>query len=247
MSKRFLVATNESFAEANVYAGKSSLVLYWLLKDGASRSAFSLREVAKETGVSLGLVQRIFETLVWQGLLHTSGVRTAKKFALKNPGKLLENWLQNYSIVKKCKMRTYSSALQDKGELIASLKASGHTQSVVLALHSAAAQYGVKHSNLTTLELYLLDPDIRLKLEKDLSLEPKERGYEVLLIEPYYKPMLVKHKMLIHGLHVAPPLLAYLDLYHFPLRGLEQAEFMEKRLPELKQMTSHGKADKSRR
>lgn len=247
MKSQFLVATNKNFAEANIYADKSSLVLCWLLKEGISRNEFSLREVAKDTRVSLGLVQRMFETLVWQGFLQARGVRTAKKFSFSDSVNLLNSWLKHYSILKKCKMRTYSSAFSDRNDLIAHLKASGHSQNVALALHSAADSLGVKHSNLTTLELYLLDPSIRLKLEKVLLLEPKERGYEVLLIEPYYKSLLIHCKKSFNDMNISPPLLTYLDLYHFPLRGREQAEYMAERLSELKQITSHVKTSKSRR
>ena len=59
-----------------------------------------------------------------------------------------------------------------------------------LALHSAAEALGYQNTNLQTLELYLAEPGIRLDVEKVLELEPQEKGYEVLLIEPYYKSML---------------------------------------------------------
>ena len=49
---------------------------------------------------------------------------------------------------------------------------------------------GLKNTNLKDLELYVLDPSVRAKLENALQLEPQERGYEVLLIEPYYESLL---------------------------------------------------------
>ena len=48
----------------------------------------------------------------------------------------------------------------------------------------------IKILTWNTLELYVLDPTARSKLEDILQLEPQERGYEVLLIEPYYKSLL---------------------------------------------------------
>lgn len=111
MKGRFLVSSNEDPAEGNVYADRSSLVLDWLLREGLSKEGFSLREVAKEAGVSLGLVQRVFNILVLKGLLQVEGVRTAKRFSFNKPKELLESWLEYYSIVKKCKIRTYRSAL----------------------------------------------------------------------------------------------------------------------------------------
>jgi hypothetical protein len=236
MKGRFLVSSNEDPAEGNVYADKSSLVLDWLLRVGLSKESFSLREVAKEAGVSLGLVQRVFNILVLKGLLQVEGVRTSKRFSFNKPKELLESWLWHYNIVKKCKIRTYRSALSGKSEWFKALKKSGFDQNVILALHSAAEALGLKNTNLEGLELYVLDPSIRAKLENALQLEPQERGYEVLLIEPYYKMLLKQNRKDGKEIGICPLLLTFLDLYHFPLRGQEQAEFIAQRAPELKRI-----------
>jgi hypothetical protein len=236
MKGRFLVSSNEDPAEGNVYADKSSLVLDWLLREGLSKESFSLREVVKEVRVSLGLVQRVFNILVLKGLLQVEGVRTTKRFSFNKSKELLGSWLEHYSIVKKCSIRTYASALSGKSEWFKALKKSGLDQNVVLALHSAAEAHGYKNTNLEGLELYLLDPSIREKLENALQLEPQERGYEVLLIEPYYKMLLKQNRKEGKEVGICPILLAFLDLYHFPLRGQEQAEFIAQRAPELKRI-----------
>lgn len=236
MKGRFLVSSNEGSAEGNVFADKSSLVLDWLLRIGLSKKNFSLREVVKEVGVSLGLVQRVFNILALKGLLQVEGVRTAKRFSFDKPKELLESWLEQYSIVKKCKIRTYASALSGKSEWFKALKKSGLEQNAILALHSAAEALGLKNINLEGLELYVLDLSIRAKLENALQLEPQERGYEVLLIEPYYKMLLKQNKKDGKEIGICPLLLAFLDLYHFPLRGREQAEFMAERALNLKRI-----------
>jgi hypothetical protein len=234
MKGRFLIGSNEKPAERNIYSDKSALILDWLLREGIKSQDLSLRNVTQETGVSLGLVQRVFEVLVLKGILQTEGVRTAKKFFLKDPKRLLEGWLEHYSIVKKCKMRTYRSGFQDKSELLEAIKKSKLSNKVVLALHSAAKEHGYKNTNLNTLELYVLDPLVRSQLEKKLLLEPQERGYEVLLIEPYYKSLLKNTSDSGLDFNVSPSILTFLDLYHFPLRGREQAEFMKERVLDLK-------------
>ena len=190
MKGRFLISSNQIQRETNIYADKSALVLEWLLRAGIGKKEFSIRDVAKEIGVSIGLVQRVFGLLVAKGVLQTEGLRTAKTFFLKAPNLLLKGWMEQYSIIKKCKMHTYRSGLQGKKELLAALTQSGFRSKVVLALHSAAEAYKCKNTNLNTLELYILDPTVRHKLEDILELEPQERGYEVLLIEPYYKSLL---------------------------------------------------------
>jgi len=120
MKGRFLVSSNEDPAEGNIYADRSALILDWLLREGIKRQGFSLREVAKKIEVSVGLVQRVFGILILKGLLQTEGIRTAKKFFFKKPKLLLESWLEHYSISKKCKMRTYHSALAEKAEFLLS-------------------------------------------------------------------------------------------------------------------------------
>lgn len=240
MKSRFLVGSNEKAAEGNIYSNKSSLILDWLLREGVEKQDVSLRNVAKEIGVSLGLAQRTFKILVLKGILQAEGVRTAKKFSLKNPKLLLESWLEQYSIVKKCKMRTYRSGFQDKAEFLDALKKSNLSKKIVLALHSAAEVHGCKNTNLNTLELYLLDPLARLEIEKKMLLEPQERGYEILLIEPYYKGWLKNSCNSSLDIRLTSPILTFLDLYYFPLRGQEQAEFMARRLPELKRIYKQG-------
>lgn len=240
MKGRFLVGSNEKPVEGNVYSNKSAMVLDWLLREGVKGQELSVRNVAKEAGVSIGSVQRVFGILVLKGILQAEGIRTAKKFSLKNPKRLLESWLEQYSIVKKCKMKTYRSGFQDKAELLEVLKKSNLSKKVALALHSAAEAHGCKNTNLNTLELYLLDPLVRPQLEKKLLLEPQERGYEVLLIEPYYKSLLKNNSDSNLDINVSPSILTFLDLYHFPLRGQEQAEFMAERLPGFKRIYKRG-------
>lgn len=240
MKGKFLIGSHEEPAAGNIYADKSALVLDWLLREGVKKEEFSLREVAKEIKVSIGLIQRVFRILVWKGLLQTTGIRTAKKFCFRKSKLLLESWLKHYSITQKCKMKTYSSALQGREDLVNVLKKSKLRQKIVLALHSASEVHGCKNTNLDTLEIYLPDPSIKSKLEEVLQLEPRERGYEVLLIEPYYKSLLKNSLETKKDIAASSILLTFLDLYHFPLRGQEQAEFMAVRLPEIRMMLQNG-------
>lgn len=233
MQGRFLAKSNTASSEPNIYADKSSLVLEWLLFKGIEKEAFSIREMASDTGVSVGQVQKVVAALTLNGSLKSTGLRTSKKFMLSKPQVLLQNWLEHYSIVKKCKMRTYHTATQGRKQLIDALNKS-HLQ-VTLALHSAAESLGCQNTNLDTLELYIDAGNLTL-VEETLQLEPQERGYEVLLIEPFYKSMLCHSSKL----GCSSPLLTFLDLYHFPLRGLEQAEFLAERIPSLKRIYNKG-------
>lgn len=246
MKGRFLISPfNKYIVERNIYADKSSLVLEWILLKGIEKENFSLREVVNITGIGLGSVHRVFDSLVLKGYLQTIGTRTNKKFYIKNPTDLLVEWIEAYNLVKKCKIFTYSTGLQNREQVMDALKHSGLKKEVVLALHSSAEALGYKNTNLQQVELYLMQANIRPQLEKLLKLSPKERGYDVLLIEPYYKAMLAQCITQQEGskkpIFYAPALLTFLDLYHFPLRGIEQAEFMAQRIPELKRIYKIGR------
>lgn len=226
-----------SLIEYDIYADKSALVLEWLLTIGIQKKDFSIREVSRDRGVSLGLVHKIFKELVLKGYLVTKGFKTAKQFSVKKAPEILKDWMDHYAIVRKCKLRTYRS-LFDKDHAKFVLEQSQYGKEVVLALHSSAEAYGIKNSNLETLELYLMKPKNRIEIESLLKLEPQEKGYEVLLIEPYYKSLLSFYIQQGKGKKIfsSPALLTFLDLYHFPLRGHEQAEFMADRIEEIKRI-----------
>ncbi len=246
MREHFLISPpNKSIVERNIYADKSAVILEWILLKGIKNKDFSLREVALATGVGVGSVHRVFESLVLKGYLQTIGIRTNKKFSVKNLSTLLSEWIKAYSLIKKCKMFAYSTGFQNKEQLIDTLLHSGLEEKVVLALHSSADAHGCKNTNLQQLELYMTQANIRPKLEEILKLSPKERGYDVLLIEPYYKTILKldiarqkEHSK--QPIFYAPALLTFLDLYHFPLRGIEQAESMARRILELNQIYKKG-------
>jgi hypothetical protein len=233
-----LLTPHGSNPEIDVFADKSALVLEWILLTKNSPSHLKIREVAAATGVSVGLTYRVFLALTQKGWLKVSGLRTAKVFKLADPMAILKAWTNHYQLSKKKRLFTYSSAYESKEEIIEVIQKSALKNHVALALHSAAHNFGRGFTNLQGIELYYLKVGMRQKLEKLLKLEPQERGYDVLLIEPYYRAMFQKRKTIQppswgqsprSQLRSAPLLLTYLDLYHFPLRGKEQADHLLKK------------------
>ncbi|MEN9722203.1 MAG: hypothetical protein RJB38_189 [Pseudomonadota bacterium] len=81
-----------------------------------------------------------------------------------------------------------------------------------------------------------MDPARAESLAKKHGLVAQERGYEVLLIEPYYRGVVERFKKDPEDptWTAAMAILTFLDLYHFPLRGIEQAEAIYRKTPVLK-------------
>jgi hypothetical protein len=221
--------------KANIFANRSSVILHDLLL--ADQDDLTIQSVARKAGVSVGLTHRVITELVYRGYVQTEGVRTAKTHRLVKPAALCRLWMDSYDITEKCRFYTYESSRSPQ-ELEQELLHSKLSKSAILALHSACRQYGCSFTNLNTLELYLRDAASRPKIEKLFRLEPKERGYKVLLIEPYYSKLLESRSDEKSGLPASSPLLSFLDLYHFPLRGQEQAEHLLRRHPTLAKISA---------
>lgn len=239
MKGGFLLDKKQKGPEPNIFADKSSLILEWILTQGLDQNYFSLSEIAKSKGLSLGLVQKVLSFLVDEGVLKTEGLRTSKKFRVLKPKYILESWKSHYSLVKKCKIWSYSTGHEGTKALEKILLSSNCGFKVVKALHSSAEALSCRHTNLDTLELYMVDTSQRVQIEQELSLEQKERGYEVLLIEPYYKQMVQESFLSHHDESQLPhssPILTYLDLFHFPLRGTEQADYIARKENSIKKI-----------
>jgi predicted transcriptional regulator len=234
MAKSYLVKkVHPEKPPANIFADKSALLLHSLLHL-KEEEKFQIREIARSLSLSHGLVQRVVYQLVHAGIIESEGQRTAKKYRMIRSGKLLRQWISMYSILKKCILYNYASAYSVK-EIEKILKA-GKINNHVLALHSATRFYKYSFTNLSTLELYIHSDEDRITLEKKLYLEPQETGYKVLLIKPYYKSILYNNSISHAGMKLSSPILTFLDLYDFPLRGREQAEYLLRKHPALEHL-----------
>lgn len=223
--------TSVNDRRTNVFAKQSGLLLHHLLM--RADKEFRLREIAREVGLSHGLVQRVISELLHVGIVESEGVRTAKRYTLRKPKLLLQNWLENYSIMDKCRFYNYSSGYS-VAEIEEKLRRRKESEDFVLALHTAARALKCVFTNLATVELYCKSEAAHEELRDILRLESIDRGYDVLVIEPYYQSIVAEESSLLDELLVSSPLLTLLELYHFPLRGKEQAEHLIRSHEQLK-------------
>ena len=228
MKKHFLIAESKSRPrEINTFSNKSAMVLTSLFQVEIGRF-FGVREIKRMSGVSLGLTQKVITYLEFKGAIEATGQRTKKAYRLFRPEQVLIDWINFYRILDRCKLHNYKCFSYSQSEIMQTLIEVGGSR---LALHSACRSHGRDLTNLKQLEVYLDDFRFLKKLEAKLNLEKVERGYDILFIEPYYKnwsstgksnfwhPDSCKMDVL-----TTPKLLTILDLFHYPLRGREQAE-----------------------
>jgi hypothetical protein len=71
-----------------------------------------------------------------------------------------------------------------------------------------------------------------LDLRQALDLKELKKGGNFYIIKPYYKKTAFFNTQKIKGYNVVSNLQLYLDLYHFPQRGRDHAEYLLKTLKE---------------
>ena len=79
-----------------------------------------------------------------------------------------------------------------------------------------------------------------MKISDQLNLVELDRGYDVLLIKPYYSTLIERvYDKAQKEIWMKPyALLTVLDLIHFPVRGVEQAETLFKKTDYIKSICS---------
>lgn len=234
--------------EVSVFSDKASLIVFWLLSnhDLAHKEGFSVNELSRTTDTSIGLAHKVIKQLEYDGIISAKGFRTNKKFYLKSPKNLLLAWIKAYNLIKKTKTKGFAYSQPQKTEDSLALQ----KNELVPALHTAAAEiFRAKTTNVNTKEYYLLDWDKLPKVTRALHLEELDRGYELLIIKPYYGALLsrvldpIRKKDWIKSFAI----LTFLDLYHFPLRGIEQAEALFRKTDFLKSICSWSEVENAHR
>lgn len=233
MARSAILPLRGTNIEMDIYSNKSSLLLFWLLArhDQMKRDGFSINECAREIDISVGLVHKVVKQLEYNGMIIAKGLRTRKRFFLKNPDKILIGWIQEYNLIRKTKTKGYAAPIQIGSKL--------EKYGLVPALHSASSDlFHIRSTNLTLKEYYLLDWDLLPKIVSQLELQELDRGYELLLIKPYYSALLDRIKNDKNQVWKdAYAILTVMDLCHFPTRGIEQAETLFRKI-ELKKICS---------
>ncbi|MCM2321805.1 MAG: hypothetical protein NDJ90_00920 [Oligoflexia bacterium] len=217
------------------FSKKGALALFWLLarRPAASEGGFSVNQAARELGIMPFTVHRVVRTLEYDGIIRAQGIATKKRFHLAEPKGLMIRWIRHYQIQRKSKLHRYG--LSNPREF-SSRRQEFLGAFVVPALHTAAQTvFRAGVTNLLTTEGYT-DGKGALKLARKFGLIEQDRGYEVLLIEPYYLEVVRRfNKDRSDPIwKSAFAVLTFLDLYHFPLRGREQAEVLFRKTPALK-------------
>jgi hypothetical protein len=225
----------------NPYSDKASIILRVLLNEPSRR--WKIREIAKAGEISPGWVSRVVDSLVERGLVEFS---RQNGVALLRGEDMLKEWADIYDWHRNKFYHYYCHAL-DFREILDKISRLNLHKGRMIALGFQAGAYLVSpYSTFNQVHLLVDGPSfdmIHPDIERQLELEPRKEGANLILVRPYYKYSALFGARKIENWWVVSDVQLYLDLNKYPLRGQEQAEHLLEKVirPRFRKATRGGR------
>lgn len=203
-----------------LFSPKATRVIRTLLEHPTT--SWEIVELAKASRVSIGHAYKVAHTLLQQAFL----AKEKKRVRLREAGALLDLWAEQYRVDPTATQSFYTE-LKDPSAIMAHIAQAAAQQNLTCALTMhAGASLVAPFTRFTDVHVYLsaLPSDALLQAFK---LERIEFGGTVHLMTPYDEGVF-HHGRVIEGLPVVCNTQLYLDLFQYPTRGKEAADFLRR-------------------
>jgi len=207
------------------FSDKASLILRLLLSQKSR--LWGIREIAGFVNLNPGFVSRMARELEKRNYV----ARVNSKIRLRNAESVLEDWVRDYNYRKNREIK-YFCLVESPQEIIAKLHQLNIPKKIkyALSLHAGAnliSPFAVYNS----VHIYVESQEVADFFIDNLKLKVVEQGANIEFLFPYYKHSVFWDVQNVKDLIVVSDIQLYLDLYNYPIRGIEQAEHLyEKRL-----------------
>ena len=215
-----------------IFSDKATIVIRAMLSQPDKK--WVARDFEKEPGVGRARAAAILSVLRKKGFV--GGIRSGRLAysVLQNKKSLLDEWLKFY-IFDLNKAHLYYSPHED---ILPRLKdffeAKKLPAGYALTLHTGTNLI-TNYVNTPAVYCYLRSEkfnEVSLDLRQALDLKELKQGGNFYLIRPYYKNGVFFINQTVKGYNVVSDLQLYLDLYNFPQRGRDHAQYLLKILKE---------------
>jgi hypothetical protein len=210
----------------NLYKGRTTQVLHLLLAKPERK--WHVNELADEAKVSPYTVHQVFTALEKQLWIEKEGKGPESVRTLRQPGALLDAWAENYS-AERYEFRNYHRWAQSFDSLRQAVaeKVEEHGGEYALTLASGAQLVAPFATSVDRLHLIVSATTKIDVVAKNAGLKPADDGANVtFMVTREYTPLLLRRQL--QGVWVASDVQLYLDLWNWPARGKEQAEYLRK-------------------
>jgi len=184
---------------------------------------WTIKSLSEKTQVSLGYTHRVVERLIDDLFLERN---KNYKLALKDKTRLLNKWRDSYFFEDNI-IKSFYTFEKNKETLFKNIEelANSIESQYAFTLHSGTS-FVAPFVRYTDIHVYV-DSKIDQWIKK-LDLRPVESGANIYLIEPYDEGVF-QGLQTINGKKIVSNIQLYLDLYNYPKRGREQADFLREK------------------
>ena len=204
----------------SLFAPKSTRALRVFLCN--SRREWTLKELAKEANISLGLASNIKKKLLDYEFIEEVTTKRGLRFRTLNPETLLQKWAENYAY-RKNKLKSYYSFDQPKEieqNLADYCKANRIRYAFTLTSGAALVAPSLRYARVFAYIQDSLESIVQALNWKEVS-----SGQNVSILEPYDEGIFYGVQD-INGIKVVSDIQLYLDLQSYRGRGEEAAQFL---------------------
>jgi len=204
----------------DLFAPLSSRIIRILLVD--QDRSWTLSELSRTAKVSVAYVHKIAKTLEDKGY----AIRDQNyKLKLSRARSLLEEWASKYDFISENTLRNFYTFERDANLLIRKIRDVGERNQLkyALTLH-AGASLVAPYVRYTDVHFYI-NPEQISRWKDALNLRPVESGGTIMLVEPYDEGVFWGLQE-INKTKIVSNIQLYIDLFNYPARGREQAEFL---------------------
>jgi hypothetical protein len=205
------------------FADRNSLVARTLLGEPGRR--WGVREIAEAAGVSAATASLTVRALATMGVVDFRRRGRSAEFWIGDPGHLLRRWAGSYSWERNTVL-AFAPPMGDPIRFLNRARAVLDNYRWALTMQ-AGASLVAPHATWDRVHLFVsvADPDELYDLAERAGWPPAEDG-RLVLMKPYYKHSVWHGLRTIDALPVVSGTQLVLDLWHYPLRGMEQAEHL---------------------
>ncbi len=205
-----------------IFKPVSSRILRVLLEE--PKKGWKILELSKIAKVSLGQTSNVCRWLIDEEYVK----KDQGMYYLTEPGRLLDEWCRGYTYTQN-RMFTYYSFERNRGKLIKRVVRISEDKELeyALTLLSGASLIAPFIRGISTLQMYVTDSENLSKWVSLLDLRPAESGSNISMYVPYDEGVFDKTQE-IDDIRIVGNIQLYLDLYNYPARGREQAEFLRR-------------------
>jgi hypothetical protein len=201
-----------------VFSDKASIILREAFK--GIKKQWGVRELARSVGLDPGFVSRMIRELEKRNYIY----RKDSRFMFQDPESILKDWVYEYDFRKNKEVKFFCLS-KGPGEILEKIKRIKIPEKIKYAFgFHAGANLISPYAVYNEVHIYISDKGNIKWFAKNLELKEVKEGANIIFLLPFYRYSVFHDIQKIEGLNIVSDLQLYLDLYKYPIRGIEQAE-----------------------